>query len=189
MDERRQTSCAQRQRTRRSCPLERASWASGVLGRIDDGNDAKEAAFTEGTAIRIATCESAQEVGPRFADDSVWGRGSGCFKELPSPGEKLRAVSIGQEAEVPDADEATWEYVLKETTDEVWRREGEQSLAIAVATVAIAEGHAAILEGDQALVADGDAVGVAAQVLEHLSRTGHGRLAVDHPVFGGGLPQ
>jgi uncharacterized protein YbjT (DUF2867 family) len=30
-------------------------------------------------------------------------------------------VSIGQEAEVPDADEATWEYVLKETTDEVGR--------------------------------------------------------------------
>lgn len=125
MDESRHTSGAQRLWTRRTGSEERASWASRALGRIDHGDDAKEAAFTEGTAVRIAACESAQEVGPRFAGDSVWRGRSRCFKELPSPGEELRSVSIGQEAEVSDADEATWEYVLKETTDEVWRREGE----------------------------------------------------------------
>src|SRR5262245_414043 len=121
MDKDGRTGSAQRLGVRRCGPEEQASWTSGALGRINQGDDAKLAAATEGTAIRIATRESTQEVGPWLAGNSA-GHGSGrCIKELSGSGEKLCALSIGQEAEVPDADEAAREHVQEKATDEVGR--------------------------------------------------------------------
>jgi hypothetical protein len=39
-----------------------------------------------------------------------------------------------------------------------------------------------VLEGDQTVIGDGHAVGVAAEITENLLGTAEGRLAVDHPV-------
>ncbi len=53
-----------------------------------------------------------------------------------------------------------------------------------------AEADAALVHRDQPAVADGDAVGVARQVLEHLSGRAKGRLGVDDPLAShGGVQQ
>ncbi len=39
-----------------------------------------------------------------------------------------------------------------------------------------------IIDGEQSIVGDGDAVGIACQILEHLLRSSEGRLGVDDPV-------
>ena len=49
------------------------------------------------------------------------------------------------------------------------------------AVVGVAEAHGAVVEAAQALVADGDPVGVAAEVVEDLFGAGEGALRIDHP--------
>src|SRR5215472_7037659 len=49
--------------------------------------------------------------------------------------------------------------------------------------ILVAEGHAALVERDEATVRDGDALGVAGEIGEHRLRPGEGRLGVDEPVL------
>ena len=51
------------------------------------------------------------------------------------------------------------------------------------------EGDAVILEADQAMVRDGDAVRVAGEVVEDVFGTAKRRLGVDHPILQEELPQ
>ena len=53
--------------------------------------------------------------------------------------------------------------------------------ATVAAVVGVAKAHRAAVEAAQALVADGDAVGVAAEVVEDLLGAGEWPLGVDHP--------
>jgi hypothetical protein len=50
----------------------------------------------------------------------------------------------------------------------------------------VAEGHAALVERNEAAVRDGDTMGVPGEVSEHCLRPGDGRLGIDKPVL---LPQ
>ena len=49
------------------------------------------------------------------------------------------------------------------------------------AIVLVAEGHAALVERDEATVRDGDAMGVAGEIGQHCFWPGEGRLGVDEP--------
>ena len=44
------------------------------------------------------------------------------------------------------------------------------------------EAYALTVEAEQALVADGDAVGIAAEIPQHARRLTEGRLGIDYPV-------
>ena len=70
----------------------------------------------------------------------------------------------------------------QEAAKELVDIEGKELLGIAVCVVAIAERDAFAVEGDDARVADGDAVGVVGEIPENLLRSAEGRLAVDDPV-------
>jgi hypothetical protein len=48
--------------------------------------------------------------------------------------------------------------------------------------ILVAEAYVAVIDVEQPLVGDSDPVGVAADVVEHLSRAGERRLRVDHPL-------
>jgi hypothetical protein len=74
------------------------------------------------------------------------------------------SAAIGLKAEVSDTDEAAREHVEEEAPDEDRRLEGEELLGVAAPSIAVAKGHVAILECHQALVADGDAVGVSPEI-------------------------
>ena len=55
-------------------------------------------------------------------------------------------------------------------------------LLVAVGGIAPAEGDVAIGESDQPAVGDGDAMGVGAEIAQHMFRSAEGRLGVDDPV-------
>jgi hypothetical protein len=55
--------------------------------------------------------------------------------------------------------------------------------------VSPAEGYAMVLEGHQAMVGDGDAMGVAGQIVENLFGTAEGWFGVDDPVLLAKLPE
>ncbi len=50
--------------------------------------------------------------------------------------------------------------------------------------VSVAEADCAVLASEEALVRDGDPMGIAPEVGEHLPGTAEGRFGVDHPVLG-----
>jgi len=52
-----------------------------------------------------------------------------------------------------------------------------------VSRIPPAKSDLAIDEGDQAMIGDGYAMGVAAEILEHILRATEGWLRVDHPVL------
>ncbi len=61
-------------------------------------------------------------------------------------GQESSAPSIGEEAEVADADETLGEQVKQETSQELIAREGHQFLPIVVGGVAPAKGDLAVVE-------------------------------------------
>ena len=93
------------------------------------------------------------------------------------------APSVGEEAEMADANEALGEQVKQETPQELIAREGHQFLLIVVGGVAPAKGNLALRQCDQAMVGDGDAVSVAAEILQHVLGSAEGWFGVDDPMF------
>jgi hypothetical protein len=91
-------------------------------------------------------------------------------------------VAIGEIAEVADPHESVRQDVEKEPADELVGGEGHGSGSRMIPVVLVAERDAAVVEGDESVVGDGDAVGIAAEVLEDALRPAEGRLGVDHPV-------
>ena len=98
-----------------------------------------------------------------------------------SEGEQSSAMSAGEIAEVTDTNEATREYVLAEAAQELGRRESHNALLVAVSIVFPSEAHVLPIEAKQALVADGHAMGIAAKIAQHMSRSTERGLGIDHP--------
>ena len=90
---------------------------------------------------------------------------------------------VGEEAEVADADEAFGEQMQQEAAQELVARDGHQFLMIVVNRVTPAKGDLAVGQRNQAMVGDGDAVRVAAEILEHVVGTAEGWFGVDDPIF------
>ena len=59
--------------------------------------------------------------------------------------------------------------------------EGHHSLVISVGIILPAEGDMVVLEGDEAMVGDGDAMGVAGEIAEDMMGTAEGWFGIDHP--------
>ena len=93
------------------------------------------------------------------------------------------APSVGENTEVADADEALREQVKQEATEKLIARDGHHFLLIVVGGVAPAEGDLAVRQCDQAMVGDGDAVGIAAEILQDVIGPAEGWFGVDDPVF------
>ena len=93
------------------------------------------------------------------------------------------SLSVGEKAVVADAHEAFGEDVKEKAADELPGVENHGGLLVPVSVVLPAKGDVAVVDGEEALVGDGDAVGVASEVLEHWQGAAVGRLGVDDPVF------
>lgn len=91
-------------------------------------------------------------------------------------------LSVREEAEVADADEAAWEQVQEEAAQELIDRQLHEALAVAVRRVSPAEGHLPVSECEEPAVGDADAMGVCTEVAEHMFRSTQGWLGVDNPV-------
>ena len=103
--------------------------------------------------------------------------------------DELAATAIRLKAEVSDTDKAARQDVEEEAADEIAGAHGHDSFDVSSAPITIAKGDHAVLQGQEAFVADGDAMRVPTQIAQHLLGAGHGRLAVDDPLPGRGLPQ
>src|SRR6202140_4616437 len=92
-------------------------------------------------------------------------------------------MAVGQETEVADALEARRNSVLQEAADKLFGRGGHHLLLLPVAVIFPLEGNLALFERQQAPVGNGHAMGIAAQVLQHVLRSAKGSLGVNPPVL------
>ena len=90
---------------------------------------------------------------------------------------------MGQEAEVPDAHEAFRKHVQQESAQELIEREGHQSLLVFMSGVAPVKGDLLTSQRDESMVGDGHAMGVTAQIVEHMFWAPEGMFRVDHPIL------
>ena len=81
-----------------------------------------------------------------------------------------------------DAHEASGQHVQKEAAQELGGRERHLALLAAVGVILPAEGDALLVEGQQAMIGNGHAMGVAAEIAQHLHGAAEGGLGIDDPV-------
>jgi hypothetical protein len=96
----------------------------------------------------------------------------------PSSDQTSVDVARRHQAEMSDFGKALGQDVLKEAGDEGLGCHGGGG------TATCADGHAVAVVIEDAVVGDGDTMGVPAQIVEELLGAGKGPLGVDHPVFG-----
>ena len=93
------------------------------------------------------------------------------------------SVSTGEIAEVADADKAPGQHMLAKAAQELGSTESHDALFIAVSVVFPSEAHVVTIEAEQALIADGHAVGIPAEVAQHVARSTESGLGINHPVM------
>lgn len=94
-------------------------------------------------------------------------------------GQQLFAEAVGEQAVAADAHEAFWQYMQEEAAEKVHRVEGHDALLAMVGIIAPEEADALPVEGGDAVIADGHAMGVAAEVSQNMFGPTEGRLGVD----------
>jgi hypothetical protein len=92
-------------------------------------------------------------------------------------------VSVCQQAEVAYPYKAIGQYMKKEPSDELICLERHGLLTVAVGIIPPPEKDFAILDIEDAVIADGDPVGISAEILENTFGTAKGRFAIDDPLL------
>jgi len=90
---------------------------------------------------------------------------------------------------VTDADIAFWQDMKEEPADKLVGLEGHRLLTVLVGIIPPEEGDLAILEGKDAVVTDGDPMGISAEVLKDPLGAVEGRFRIDGPFFMVEIPQ
>ena len=110
-----------------------------------------------------------------------WTRWLGGGEQSTALNQFFSADSIGEQAEVANADQAGGQHVEQEAADEFDRIEGHDLGAGVILVVFPVEADAAVFQSAKPVVGDGDAMSVASQILEHTPRSTEGRLDVNYP--------
>ena len=92
------------------------------------------------------------------------------------------SVAVAEEAVIADAVEPMRQDVEEKAADEFLRGKGHRFLLAVVPIVLVSEADLTGFDVQQAIVGDRDAMGVAADVIQHLFGSGEGSLGIDHPL-------
>ena len=94
----------------------------------------------------------------------------------------MLADPVGHETEKADFRESFGEDVEEETAHEGFRLEGHGFSDVAVPSITVGERDGAGGEGNYAIVGNGDAVGVTAEIIDDALRAVKGRFGVNDPI-------
>ena len=94
--------------------------------------------------------------------------------KLSAQSELLCPVAIGEESEITNALKPIGKYVKQEPTDEFVGAERHRLVAAAIAIILPAKLNLAVIDIEQTVVGDGDAVRVSRDILKDLFRSGEG---------------
>jgi len=92
-------------------------------------------------------------------------------------------VTVGEKSEGANANKTAGQHMQQKAAQELWCRERHHSFAISVGIISPAENNLIVSESDQAMVGDGDAVGIAGEIAEDMMGTAEGWFGIDDPVL------
>src|SRR5215469_13953075 len=98
-------------------------------------------------------------------------------------GQSAAAIPVGKQAKVANLHESGGQNMEKEAPDELLAIESHGAAVVVVPRVAPAKAHSSVLHADQPSVGDGNPMGVAGQILQHMLGSAERRLGVDHPLL------
>ena len=114
-----------------------------------------------------------QKKSPRKLGRSPLGQAEGrCWIAVVGECQAGNAKAIGEKPEVTDAHEPSGKHVQKEAPQELSGAKRHLGLLAAVGVILPAKGDALLLEGQQAMIGDGHAMGVAAEIAQYLQGSG-----------------
>ena len=94
----------------------------------------------------------------------------------------LFAITVRQEAEIANALKSVRQNVEQETPDEFIGGQGQRLDLIVMTIILPPKTDLIVVDIEQAVVGDGDAVGIAAHVIQNLLRSSKRRFGVYHPI-------
>ena len=94
-----------------------------------------------------------------------------------------RSTAVGQESEKANADEAAGQNVEEEASQELLRGKRHRSLLATVGIILPVESDLIIVEGHEAVIGDGHAMGVAGEVTDDMLGSTERWFGIDHPVL------
>src|SRR4030095_8120542 len=93
------------------------------------------------------------------------------------------------DAKVPDTDKTVGQDVKQKAAHELVRRDGHDSRLVADCIVPPTKRDVAAIEGNETVVGDGDTMGVASEVTDHVLGAAEGGLGIDNPVLAKQRPE
>ena len=117
---------------------------------------------------------AAERTLPQRVNGQRGGRGGACcwlIELLEQSGTKRKefcSLPIGEEAEVADEHKAARQQVQEEAAQELIDGQSQEPLLVAVSGVSPAEGDVSVGESNQPVIGDGNAVGVGAEMSQHM---------------------
>jgi hypothetical protein len=94
----------------------------------------------------------------------------------------VAAPAVGEQSEVADADQALGQNVDQEAAQELLGGDRHDLLLAAARIIFPAKRDPIILERNQSMVGDGDAVRIASEIVQNMLGTAEGWLGIDDPV-------
>lgn len=101
---------------------------------------------------------------------------------MSAEGQEPSPLTCRQETKKTDPDESARQGVKQEPAKELVGRKGHRARGVITLPVLPSERDLAVVKTDEAMVGDGDPMGVAGQVVENMLRPAEGTLRVDDPV-------
>jgi hypothetical protein len=114
---------------------------------------------------------------------SFFGHGHVHFEKPAAQRDIVFTPSVSQKSEMSDPDITVRQDMKVESPYELIGFESHDLLSITICIIAPSEGNLSVMKYEDAVIADGDPVGVSSQVLKNPIDSGKGRLAIDDPFF------
>jgi hypothetical protein len=108
---------------------------------------------------------------------------------LEAERQKRGALPVGEESEVADAHEATWQQVKQESAQELLDGQRHEPLLVAMGGISPAESNVVIGESDQPAVGDSHAMCIRSEIAQRVFRSSERPLGIDDPVVAEQDPQ
>lgn len=113
----------------------------------------------------------------------------GLLEESETEWKEFCSLPVSEEAEVADAHKTTRQQVQEEASQKLFDGQSHQPLLVAVSGVAPTKGYVALGESNQPAVGDGHAVGVCAEISQHMFWPAERPFGVNDPVVTEQYPQ
>ena len=124
-------------------------------------------------------------ISPDIGSGDNYGRW--CRQQPPAYFQQRFSLAIGQESEVPYADEAFGQHVYEESPQELASCQRHLLFLISVRIVLPPEGDVAVRNREDALIGNGHAVRIARQIFQDLLGASERWFGIDNPLAAVGL--